>query len=238
VSNHYAKSLGFKNQKTIKMWLTAKDIIYPNWELIEKRNERLVQIFQSINNTIQHRYLGNIKKDVEFAYQQIKDNGILPRMKNNGRAIEDVYYSWMQGYICEKVFVPSICYRLGLGGLKRNGKDDLSKIETFKRSSDADLVDDSGKIFVDVQCGTHEGPSHIKKSKVNQAAKMWESKSYVFSVRLNYGTYCMIELGELYANTNQGIVYKVPFQKNELFEGSSCWEIPEHRYESFCGVFE
>jgi hypothetical protein len=221
--------MGFKNQQLLRKWLTAKDIISPNWKLVEERNERLKTIFSTINKTLPVQYTGDIAQDVQSTYESIRSNGLLLKMNNNGRSIEDVYYTWMQGYICEKVFVPFICEQLMIDGLKRNGKDDISDITLFKRQGDADLINEDKKIMVEVQCGTHMGKCHIKKHKVDTALKQTTYTTYVFSVRLMYGTWCLINLNRL---SESGVV----FYKNELWENCLCWDIPDDLYSPYYGL--
>ena len=48
----YRKALGFTNQDTLKKYFKATDIVCINWELIEKENERLVEMFSKINQTM------------------------------------------------------------------------------------------------------------------------------------------------------------------------------------------
>ena len=227
--NPYIKSLGFTNQASVRKWMTARDILIPNWELIESRNQRLSEMFTRINNTLPIRYGGDIGKDIEDAYRSIRGNGLLLKMKNNGRAMEDVYYTWMQGYICEKVFIPFICDRLMLNSLTRNGKDDVANWDSFKRKADADLLDVSQKVFVDVQCGTHVGKTHIKKHKVDKALQHADHKSYVFSIRLMHGTWCSVDLNQL--GTSGAVFYK-----NELWENCLCWDIPDSLYRPYYGL--
>lgn len=229
MTNPYLKSLGFKNQQLLRKWLTAKDIVSPNWKLIEERNQRLKDIFCTINKTLPIQYTGDIEEDVQSTYESIRTNGLLLKMNNNGRSIEDVYYTWMQGYISEKVFVPFICHHLMLNELKRNGKDNITHVSAFKRQGDADLINEEKKILVEVQCGTHIGKCHIKKHKVDMALKQTNYTTYVFSVRLMYGTWCLINLNKL---SDSG----VQFYKNELWENCLCWDIPDDMYTPYYGL--
>lgn len=226
--NPYLKSLHFKNQQTLRKWLTAKDIVIPNWELLEVRNNRLIDIFQAINKTLPIQYTGDVKSDVLGAYDSIRKHNLLFKMNNNGRSMEDVYYTWMQGYICEKVFTPFMCDVLQLTSLRRNGKDDITDAESFKRLSDADLVDETKQIMVEVQCGTHLGNCHIKKQKVDKALQQNKYTTYLFSFRLMHGTWCKINLNELAKSD-------VVFRKNELWENSLCWDIPNNMYKPYYG---
>ena len=224
--NEYIRVLGFRSQDSVRRWLTGRDIYSPNWTLMEQRNTRLKEIFTAVNRTLPVQYSGNISEDIDYAYNSIRQNDLLLKMKNNGRAMEDVYYTWMQGYISEKVFIPFIQVCLNLDSLRRNGKDDLTDYESFQRKGDADLVDEGKKTFVEVQCGTHVGKTHIKKHKMLKALDHSQYTSWVFSIRLMYGTWCAVNLNDLSRSGAQ-------FYKNELWENCLCWDIPESNYSPY-----
>jgi hypothetical protein len=132
MSKEFRKAMGFTRKGEFQKYLSAKDIKEPNWALIQKQNSRLDNIFNKINQKLEVPYQGNISQDIIDTFMQIKNNNILPRMRNNGRAMEDVYYNWMLGYLSEKIFTPFIIDKLILGKLERNGGDDLTSIDTFK----------------------------------------------------------------------------------------------------------
>ena len=48
----YRKALGFTNQDNLKKYFKATDIVCINWDLIEKENARLIDMFSKINKTM------------------------------------------------------------------------------------------------------------------------------------------------------------------------------------------
>lgn len=223
MTKEFRKLMGFSRKDQMHQWLSAKDIQSPNWVLIEKRNDRLVDIFTAINSHLELPYSGDIGDDVWFAYNQIKANNILQRMRNNGRAMEDVYFNWVQGYIAEKVFTPLIADKLKLSNIERNGSDDLTNIETFKRTGDADLIDKVADVRIDVQCGTGDGVATIKKHKVDHALKN-TGTSYCFLIGLFTGQYGIVNLNEL---------RNVEFTPNQRWEGQLCWDVPSDIFKNW-----
>lgn len=83
-----------------------------NWKKIEQYNSRIKDIFQKLNTVVHEsiRYddITDFNHKIDGAYQILKDNDIIPRLNNNGRPPEDVYYNWMRGYaVCE--FFQKLC---------------------------------------------------------------------------------------------------------------------------------
>ena len=221
MTKEYRKAMGFTRKDEFQKYLSAKDIKEPNWTLIQKQNSRLDNIFNKINQKLEVPYDGNISQDIIDTFMQIKNNNILPRMRNNGRAMEDVYYSWMLGYLTEKIFTPFIVDKLILGKLERNGGDDLTSIDTFKRTGDADLIDKTADVRIDVQCGTGEGVATIKRHKVDHALKH-DGASYCFLIGLFTGTYAIVNLKDIKDEL---------FYKNERWENQLCWDVPETSFK-------
>jgi hypothetical protein len=226
MSKEYRKAMGFTRKDEFQKYLSAKDIKEPNWILIQKQNSRLDNIFTKINQQLSIPYQGNISQDIIDTFMQIKNNNILPRMRNNGRAMEDVYYSWMLGYMAEKVFTPFIIDKLILGKLERSGGDDLTSIDTFKRTGDADLIDKTADVRIDVQCGTGGGVSTIKKHKVDQAVKVGGT-TYAALFGLMTGTYAFIKLNDLNESKD------VHFYANPSWENQLCWDVPENTFKNW-----
>ena len=223
MSKQYRKLMGFTRKDEFHRYLSAKDIQEPNWTLIQKRNSRLSQMFNLVNQHLEIPYQNNIDNIITDAFTKIKDNNILPRMKNNGRAMEDVYFNWMQGYVAEKVFTPFIANKLNLSSIQRNGGDDLTRIETFKRTGDADLIDVGADVRIDVQCGTGEGVATIKKHKVDHALKN-SGTSYCFLIGLFTGQYGIVNLNELKDKE---------FLPNQRWEGQLCWDVPSDIFKNW-----
>ena len=223
MTKEYRKLMGFSRKDDFHKYLSAKDIQEPNWALIQKRNSRLSNMFNLINQHLEIPYQGSVDDILIPAFMSIKNNNILPRMKNNGRAMEDVYFNWMQGYLAEKIFTPFIADKLKLSNIERNGGDDLTSIDTFKRTGDADLVDKVANVLIDVQCGTGDGVATIKKHKVDHALKN-SGTSYCFIIGLFTGQYSIINLNDL---------QNAQFTPNQRWEGQLCWDVPETNFKNW-----
>lgn len=220
----FRKELGFTNKTKFKEFLGAKDIVEPNWAVICRRNQRLAEVFKLINEIQTHKSNVNIDAIIDQTTETIKANNILPRLNNHGRAIEDVYYSWLAGYLAEIVFQPLMIEELGLTDLDRNGGDDLTDPKTFKRTGDADLVSHENKVMIDVQAGFTGSRFDIKKHKMEHAMKNPDYKSVVFFIDMVNGSYAIIDLKEL---VNE------EFVPNPRWEGQLCWSVPEELFKEF-----
>lgn len=223
MTKEFRKAMGFTNKGKMKEWLTAKDIVVPNYPLLQKYNSRLSTIFNNINQQLSIPFGGNIDEIIQRSYLVMKDNHIIERLNNNGRACEEVYYKWMQGYLAERVFMPFLVDKLNLSDVERNGSDDLTNPETFKRTGDADLIDRTANIRIDIQCGTGEGAATIKKHKFDHAAKN-DGITYIFLAGLLTGTYALVNLND---TTN------VKFVSNLSWEGALCWTVPEKQFKPY-----
>jgi hypothetical protein len=223
MSKEFRNRMGFTNQGKYKEWLKGKDIVVPNYQLLEKYNSRLSSIFNNINQQLEIPFGGNIDQMLIRSYTVMKDNHIIERLNNNGRACEEVYYKWMQGYLAERVFLPFMISKLGLTELDRNGGDDLTNIETFKRTGDADLIDRSTGTRIDVQCGTGDGVSTIKYHKVKHALAN-DGTTYAFLIGLFTGRYAIINLNNLKDSE---------FKANVSWEGQLCWTVPEMLFQNW-----
>lgn len=233
MSKEYRKTLGFTNKAKLIKYLKANDIKEPNWPIIYQRNERLIEIFSLVNSLLNIWKEADIREIVDTTTQIIKDHDILSTMNNHGRAIEDVYYTWLQGYLAEIIFTPLIEAELGTvvpggGKLVRNGGDDLTNPENFKRTAAADLIGidfSNKKVLVDVQAGfSSSGGFDIKKHKVIEACKNKEYDSYVFFANIVDGTYYLQNLKELEDKE---------FKPNPRWEGQLCWSVPPDGMKRF-----
>jgi hypothetical protein len=223
MTKEFRRRVGFTNKGKMKEWLTAKDIVVPNYPLLQKYNSRLSTIFNNINQQLSIPFGGNIDEIIQRSYLIMKDNHIIERLNNNGRACEEVYYKWMQGYLAERVFMPFIVNQLNLSDVERNGSDDLTNPETFKRTGDADLIDKVANIRIDVQCGTGEGDATIKKHKFDHAAKN-DGMTYIFLAGLLTGTYALVNLSD---------TKDIVFESNPSWEGALCWTVPETEFKPY-----
>lgn len=222
MTKQFRRLLGFNSATTTKEFLTAKDIVRINWDLVIIYNDRLLDIFQRLQNTLPYKPQ-NLKPLVERAYSVIRQHNILTRLNNHGRTPESVYYSWMQGYLSSAVFQPLIESELQCE-LVQNGADDLTKPETFARKSDPDLVDHNRKIFVEIQAGFRGSAMDIKKSKVK---KPTDYEYYIASFDCFNGQYCILNTRDL-LNLSESDWYS-----NPRWEGALCYTVPENRLKTW-----
>jgi len=178
----YRAFLGFTNQNDVKVYFGAKDLS-PIVDLtyIDSLNKRLDSIIDKIN-TVAHPSiriinLKNFKKQhIEETFEILVSAGILPQLNNQGRRPEQVYYSWMRGYVFSNYFLNALSkiFDTPLQNIELIGDDDLKNIETFKRTPKADLqlpVNNSEKIRIEMQTG-FTGINDIKQHKVLEAKRV------------------------------------------------------------------
>ena len=206
----YRQRLGFSNQTNVKVFFGAKDIIPSvNFDYLEVLNERLFNIIEKINNVVapevKFEDLLTFKKEyISHAYSVMKENNIFPRLNNQGRRPEDVYFNWMRGYIFSNYFIKAlgIVFSVNTSEIELIGDDDLKNIETFKRSPKADLninVNLKTKIRIEMQAG-FTGMNDVKKHKVTEAKKVFV-ESGVVTLAIHFDLYngqvAFIKLNEI-----------------------------------------
>ena len=219
MSKYYRSTLGFSNANDTKDFLTGKDIVLLNYDLLDEYNDRLIDIFSRIQTTLPVTPQ-NIAMIVLRAYKTILDADILYKLSNHGRAPESVYFVWMQGYLASLIFKPMIELELD-EALYPNGADDLSDPATFSRKSDPDLVNDSMTVFVEVQAGFKGSKVDIKKSKVKTSDG---ADYYIAAFDCFNGTYTIINTREIPDDQ---------WYENQLWEGALCYTIPSDRMKEW-----
>jgi hypothetical protein len=223
MSKQYRKSIGFTNKDKCFAFLKAKDIVSINWNRLELYNQRLIEIGLRIQKQLIVPNDMSVQDFILDSFHIMKDNQIIETLNNHGRSNENVYYSWMIGYLAETLFTPLIKKELKLNTIIRTGGDNLTNPETFKRISNADLSDPTQNIVVDVQCGIGESKCTIKKSKVDFVINNGYN-GYAFVIGLGTGLYGVINLNEL---------KNVEFVKNFDWEGAPCWTAPDNIFKSW-----
>ncbi|HHH53487.1 MAG TPA: restriction endonuclease [Bacteroidetes bacterium] len=118
--------------------------------------------------------------NVELVFNKLKDYDIIKRLNNQGRRPEQVYFSWMRGYIISNYFLKALSkiFGVSLEDISLIGDDDLVNIESFKRTPTADLeiaLKDGNKLRIEVQSG-FVGVNDIKQHKVLEAKGIFETK--------------------------------------------------------------
>lgn len=112
----------------------------------------------------------------------MKANDILPVLNNQGRRPEQVYYSWMRGYVLSNYFLKALglVFEVDTSNIDLIGDDDLKNIETFKRTPKADLeikLNDKEKVRIEMQSG-FTGINDIKQHKVLEAKRVFRDLGF------------------------------------------------------------
>ena len=194
----YRSELGFTTQAGAKEFLGAKDIT-PDVDLnyVGSLNGRLSEILNKVqsvvSNDIRVDDLDAFKRgNIDAPYEVIQEAGILPRLNNWGRRPEQVYYSWMRGYVFSCYFVKalSLVFEVNISGIRMVGDDDLTNVETFRKTPKADLeviLNEGEKIRIEVQSG-FTGINDIKQHKVLEAKSIFREKG-IHTVAIHFDLY-------------------------------------------------
>lgn len=181
----YREALGFTNQAGVKSFFGAKDV-KPTIDLayLDLLNERLKEMSSKIDSVIWDKVRVESIDDfneefVDSAFKLIKNSEILPRLNNLGRRPEEVYFSWMRGYLVANYLLKGLSYvfETNVENIRPIGDDSLMHVETFKKTPTADLEirSPSGTVRIEAQSG-FTGVNDIKQHKVLEAKKIFEGK--------------------------------------------------------------
>jgi len=211
VGRDFRKRLGFTSQDSLKEFYKGSDIDRPiDFNYIDKLNKRLADIVSkvdaTVNPVIRQKNLDTFLNDnLNFPYEQIIQNRLLPLMNNQGRKPEDVYFSWMKGHLFSEYFKNSlsIIFSIEHNQIKNIGEDDFTSIETFKRSAKADLEFnfDSRTVRLEMQSG-FLNVNDIKQHKWVEAIRKAQSGivSIVTHIDLFNGAVAFVRLDNLSEN--------------------------------------
>ncbi|MDD4505689.1 MAG: restriction endonuclease [Sulfurospirillaceae bacterium] len=206
----YREKLGFTNQNGIKAFFGAKDIVSEvDYKYLESLNGRLIQIVQKINLLV----ADEIKVDnfdlfchenITTVFEKLKYNNIIVKLNNQGRRPEEVYFSWMRGFVISSYFLKALSqiFDVDIENIDLIGDDDFSNIETFKRTPKADLqinLQNGEKIRIEVQSG-FQGINDIKQHKVIEAKKIKRDEniaSLVIHFDLFNGQVAFVKIDEI-----------------------------------------
>src|SRR3989344_9126895 len=206
----YRQKLGFTNQVDAKNFFGAKDIVPPvDFDYLKLINKRLYEILGRINavvsNEIKLADLNAFKKEyIERPFKVMKASGILPRLNNQGRRPEDVYFNWMRGFVISNFFLKALglVFEVDTARISLIGDDDLKKVETFKRTPKADLeirLNGKKRIRIEMQSG-FTGTNDIKQHKALEAKRVFREDgvhSLAIHIDLYNGQIAFIKLDEI-----------------------------------------
>lgn len=206
----YRQKLGFTNQQDIKNFFAGKDIIPTvDFNYIALFNDRLTKIIKKIDGLsdplIKIENLDTFcLENVNSVFEKLKENNIIPKLNNQGRRPEQVYFSWMRGYIISNYFLRalSLIFEVNIEDIDLIGDDDLINIDTFKRTPKADLevnLKNSKKIRLEIQSG-FVGVNDIKQHKVLEAKRIFQEKK-ISSLAIHFdlfnGQVAFVKLDEI-----------------------------------------
>lgn len=238
----YRRKLGFGNQADIKIFFGAKDIVPTvDFNYIKLLNSRLYEIVDRINDAVAK----DIKIDdpdafkkehIDGTFEILRTSGILPVLNNQGRRPEQVYFSWMRGYIISNFFLKAlgIIFEVDTTKIELIGDDDLHDIETFKRTPKADLeinITTNEKIRIEMQSG-FTGMNDIKQHKVLEAKKVFHDKG-IHTVAIHFDLYngqvAFVKLDEIEDGENW--ITRSQMEGQLVFninQNSFVWKITDH----------
>lgn len=227
----FRAALGFSNQEKLKKYFKATDFVVVNWEKIQKCNNRLKEICEKINGAIssdiQISDIDAITIKVDEAYQIMRDNNIFPRLNNQGRTPDDVYYNWMRGFLICEMFIPAIAriFNVREENISHTGQDDLTNLETFARAATADLeiiTENNQRIRLEMQAG-YTGTNDIKRSKILEAITRKTTNgiiTYVVHIDIFNGKAAIIDISK--AN-DMSLQYHKAFENTDVLSINSDW---------------
>ena len=175
----YRQKLGFNSQDNTKKFFAAKDIEAKiSYDYIDALNQRLHEVLLKVNSILDDSVKCNnietfYQNSVITTFEKMKASGILPKLNNQGRRPEEVYFSWIRGYSLAQLFEKSLKFIFECDNIKSIGDDDFSSLETFKRTPKADfeILVHGDKIRIEAQTG-FQGINDIKQHKVLEAKKL------------------------------------------------------------------
>jgi len=179
----YRKRLGFTKQTDVKNFFGAKDIIPTvDFNYIKLLNKRLYGIIDKVDSVIADEIkvddLAAFKKEhIDHIFEVMKTSNILPVLNNQGRRPEQVYFSWMRGFVLSNYFLKALglVFEVDTSSIDLIGDDDLKNVETFKRTPKADLeirINGKEKVRIEMQTG-FTGTNDIKQHKVLEAKRVF-----------------------------------------------------------------
>ncbi|EAI3898636.1 restriction endonuclease [Campylobacter coli] len=225
----YRHILGFESQQKFKDFLSAKDIKAEiDFCYIEKLNNRLLEIFTKINKSYYdpcdiesflQNYLFN-------TYDILKNNGILNNLNNQGRRKEEVYFSWMRGFLVCEYFKKAISeiFDIPIDKIKNIGDDDFHSLQTFRRTPRADLEIDNYRL--EIQSG-FQGINDIKEHKVREAKNILNDKNIktlVIHFDLFNGQVAFVDISKIQDNDLNWIT-------RQQMEGQSVFNIDSNYFQ-------
>ncbi len=238
----YRAKLGFSEQFKVKSFFAAKDITPTvDFDYIELLNARLFEIVDKINRLVvpEIQVLDMdlfCKENITEVFDILRSNNIIYRLNNQGRRPEEVYFSWMRGFVISSYFINalSIIFDVQAENIELIGDDALMNIDTFKRSPKADIqicLSDGTNIRIEVQSG-FQGINDIKQHKVLEAQRLRREEnipSLVIHFDLFNGQVAFVRIDEIEDNNVNWITRQQMEGQTVLNIDQNCflWKLTE-----------
>lgn len=227
----FRRALGFTNQALLKKYFKATDFVVVNWAKIDRCNERLREICVKLNGAVHEDIriadIGKLHQKIKTSFTIMRDNNIFPRLNNQGRNPDDVYYNWMRGYLVCEFFIPAVAkvFKIEENMIQHIGEDDLTNLDTFARAATADLqfsAPDGGIIRIEMQAG-YTGVNDIKRSKIKEAKSRHTSDgihTYIIHFDVFNGYAAIIDITSV---NEAAIVYHKAFENTDVLTIDNTW---------------
>lgn len=207
---YYREKLGFTNQNGAKSFFAGKDITPTiDYNYIDLLNIRLIEIIDKIDLLVDNDIKSDnlnlfFSENIYDVFKKLKNNQIISKLNNQGRRPEEVYFSWMRGFIITSYFLNALSkiFNVNIQNIKLIGDDDLINIDTFKRTPKADLeinLKMNQKIRIEVQSG-FQGINDIKQHKILEAKRVKQNlnvSSIVIHFDLFNGQVAFIKIDDI-----------------------------------------
>jgi hypothetical protein len=181
--------------------------------------------------------LKSFKKNyIEKTFKTIQKNNILPLLNNQGRRPEQVYYSWMRGYVLSNYFLKalSMIFLVDTSEIVLIGDDDFANIETFRRTPKADLeiiLRKGERIRIEMQSG-FAGINDVKQHKVLEAKRVFREEG-IHTLAIHFDMYngqvAFLKLDEI-SDTSVQWITRQQMEGQTVFaidQNSFFWKITE-----------
>ena len=229
----YRNALGFGSQAKFREFLSAKDIVANiDFSYIDLLNTRLCEIFSRLNSVYYKPCdIEAFLQDKLFrAYNLLKTNQILNKLNNQGRRKEEVYFSWVRGYLILEYFKSAIAdiFSVSQDLIQSIGEDDFSSLDTFKRTPKADLeiLHSHTAWRIEVQSG-FQGINDIKEHKVREAKAVYQDsriQTLVIHFDIFNGQVAFVDISRIADNDLHWIT-------RQQMEGQSVFNIEQNHFK-------
>ena len=112
----YRAAMGFSSQGGAKEFLAAKNILPGiDYAYAGQLNKRIEDIIARLNIALhpdirwdKESLASFLDENITLPFKRINENGLIPRLNNQGRRPEEVLFSWLRGFSVTNYFTPAL----------------------------------------------------------------------------------------------------------------------------------